>query len=124
MSIQLQKLGLKAKLFRGLGDSTRLSILESLREGEKSTSQIVDQVRQSQSNVSNHLACLLDCGLVKNRRQGRNIYYSLSDKKVSRLLEESDAILSEIARGIYECVNYEKEEHGDASDNIGCNNCR
>jgi DNA-binding transcriptional ArsR family regulator len=109
MSIQLQKLGLKAKLFRGLGDSTRLSILESLREGEKSTSQIVDQVRQSQSNVSNHLACLLDCGLVKNRRQGRNIYYSLSDKKVSRLLEESDAILSEIARGIYECVNYEQD---------------
>jgi DNA-binding transcriptional ArsR family regulator len=100
MSLQLQKLGLKAKLFRGLGDSTRLSILESLRAGEKSTSQIVEEVRQSQSNVSNHLACLLDCGLVKNRRQGRNIYYSLSDKKVSKLLEESDSILSEIAHGM------------------------
>jgi DNA-binding transcriptional ArsR family regulator len=122
MSLQLQKLTLKAKLFRGLGDSTRLSILESLRAGEKSTSQIVEEVGQSQSNVSNHLACLLDCGLVKNRRQGRNIYYSLSDKKVSKLLEESDAILFEIAREIYECVNYEKEDddHGD----IGCNNCR
>lgn len=109
MSIQLQKLGLKAKLFRGLGDSTRLSILESLRAGEKSTSQIVEQVGQSQSNVSNHLACLLDCGLVKNRRQGRNIYYSLSDNKVSKLLEESDSILSEIANRIYVCVNYTNE---------------
>lgn len=109
MSIHLQKLSLKAKLFRGLGDPTRLSILESLREGEKSTSQIVQEVSQSQSNVSNHLACLLDCGLVKNRREGRNIYYSLSDKKVSKLLQESDIILSEIARGIYECVNYEQE---------------
>jgi DNA-binding transcriptional ArsR family regulator len=117
VSLQLQKLGLKAKLFRGLGDSTRLSILESLRAGEKSTSQIVEEVEQSQSNVSNHLACLLDCGLVKNRRQGRNIYYCLSDKKVSKLLEESDAILSEIARGIYECVNYEQ-------DTAECKECK
>ncbi len=123
MSLQLQKLGLKAKLFRGLGDSTRLSILESLRAGEKSTSQIVEEIGQSQSNVSNHLSCLLDCGLVKNRRQGRNIYYSLSDRKVSKLLEESDAILSEIARGIYECINYEKEEE-DEDDDIGCTNCK
>ena len=106
MSISLQKLGLKAKLFRGLGDPTRLSILETLRDGEKSATQIVQKIDQSQSNVSNHLACLLDCGLVKNRREGRNIYYSLSDKKVSTLLQESDVILSEIARGIYECVNY------------------
>jgi DNA-binding transcriptional ArsR family regulator len=109
MSIQLQKLGLKAKLFRGLGDPTRLLILETLRKGEKTTSQIVLETGQSQSNVSNHLACLLDCGLVKNRRQGKNIFYSISDKKVSRILEESDAVLSEIARGIYECVNYNED---------------
>jgi DNA-binding transcriptional ArsR family regulator len=108
VSIQLQRLGLKAKLFRGLGDSTRLSILESLREGEKPTSQIVKETGHSQSNVSNHLACLLDCGLVKNRRQGKNIFYSLGDKKVSKLLEESDAILSDIAYGIYACVNYNR----------------
>ena len=110
VSIHLQKLGLKAKLFRGLGDSTRLSILESLREGEKATSQIVKETGQSQSNVSNHLACLLDCGLVKNRRQGKNIFYSLGNKKVSKLLEESDATLSEIAHDIYACVNYNEEK--------------
>ena len=106
MSIQLQRLSLKAKLFRGLGDSTRLSILEALRNGEKSTTHIVNETNQAQSNVSNHLSCLLDCGLVQNRRQGKNIFYSISNKKVAKLLEESDAILSEIARGVYECVNY------------------
>ena len=109
MSIQLQKLSLKAKLFRGLGDSTRLSILESLRKGEKTTSEIVKETGQGQSNVSNHLSCLLDCGLVQNRRQGKNIFYSISNKKVSKLLEESDVILSDIAKGIYECVNYNEE---------------
>jgi len=62
MSIQLQRLSLKAKLFRGLGDSTRLSILELVRDGEKSASEIVKGTGHSQSNVSNHLSCLLDCG--------------------------------------------------------------
>jgi DNA-binding transcriptional ArsR family regulator len=109
MSIQLQKLSLKAKLFRGLGDSTRLSILESLRRGEKTTSEIVKETGQRQSNISNHLACLLDCGLVRSRRKGKNIFYSISNKKVAKLLEESDAILSDIAKGIYECVNYNEE---------------
>jgi DNA-binding transcriptional ArsR family regulator len=109
MSIQLQRLSLKAKLFRGLGDSTRLSILELLRDSEKSTSEIVKDTGHSQSNVSNHLSCLLDCGLVQNRREGKSIFYSLRNKKVSKILEESDAILSEVARGIYECVNYNEE---------------
>lgn len=109
MSIQLQKLSLKAKLFRGLGDPTRLSILECLRKGEKTTSEIVQEIGQGQSNVSNHLSCLLDCGLVQNRRQGKNIFYSISSVKVAKLLAESDAILSDIARGIYECVNYNEE---------------
>jgi DNA-binding transcriptional ArsR family regulator len=110
MSIQIQRLNLKAKLFRGLGDSTRLSILESLRKDEKTTSQIVAETNQNQSNISNHLSCLLDCGLVKNRRQGKNIFYRLESSKVSKLLEESDAILSELARGIYECVNYNEDQ--------------
>ena len=109
MSIQLQKLSLKAKLFRGLGDSTRLSILESLRKGEKTTTDIIKETGKGQSNVSNHLSCLLDCGLVQNRRQGKNIFYSISNKKISKILEESDSILSDIARGIYECVNYKEE---------------
>jgi len=108
-SIELQRLTLKAKLFRGLGDSTRLSILECLRSGEKSNSQIVEETGHSQPNVSNHLSCLLDCGLVQNRREGKNIFYSLRNKKVSKILEECDVILSEVARGIYECVNYNEE---------------
>jgi DNA-binding transcriptional ArsR family regulator len=109
MSIQVQKLSLKAKLFRGLGDATRLSILEALREGEKSASEIVKEVGQNQSNVSNHLACLLDCGLVANRRDKKNIFYRLNSKKVANLLEESDSLLSEIINGLYLCVNYNEE---------------
>jgi DNA-binding transcriptional ArsR family regulator len=106
VSIQVQRLSLKAKLFRGLADTTRLSIIESLRDGEKTTSEIVQETKHNQSNVSNHLACLLDCGLVKNRREGKNIFYNLNNTKVAKLLEESDVVLSEIVRGLYHCINY------------------
>lgn len=46
--------------------------------GEKSNSQIVEETGQSQSNVSNHLSCLIDCGFVQNRRDGKKIFYSSS----------------------------------------------
>ncbi len=120
VSIQLQRLSLKAKLFRGLADTTRLSILDSLRNGEKTTSEIVKETNQNQSNISNHLACLLDCGLVANRREGKNIYYKLSNEQVIKLLEESDTLLSVIAYGIFQCVNYnvsDKEKTG-----LSCSN--
>jgi DNA-binding transcriptional ArsR family regulator len=109
MSIQPQKYYLKAKLFRGLSDSTRLSILEVLRRGEKTTTEIVKEIGQGQSNVSNHLSCLLDCGLVQNRRQGKNIFYSIGNKKVTKILQDSDEILSDVAKAIYECVNYNEK---------------
>lgn len=112
MSMRHEKLKLKAKLFRGLGDSTRLAILELLRKCEHTASQIVEETGQSQSNVSNHLACLLDCGLVKNRRDGKNIIYSIADKKVSKILEEGDTILSDVADRIYSCVNYNEKPRG------------
>ena len=55
VSIQMQKTIIKSKIIRGLADTTRLSILESLREGEKTTSEIVKETKHNQSNVSNHL---------------------------------------------------------------------
>ena len=117
ISINIQKLSLKAKLFRGLADTTRLSILESLRNGEKTTSQIVKETSQNQSNISNHLACLLDCGLVRNRREGKNVFYKLNNEQVARLLKESDSVLTEIISGLYNCVNYNNESLVDIRKN-------
>ena len=104
----VSNLELKAKLFRGFGDVTRLSILESLLDKEKTVTEISELVGQSQSNVSNHLSCLFECGLVKTRRDGKNRFYSLGDKRVVKLLNQTDSILSGIADGIYSCVNYRK----------------
>ncbi|MDF0682035.1 MAG: metalloregulator ArsR/SmtB family transcription factor [Candidatus Nitrosocosmicus sp.] len=116
ISINIQRLSLKAKLFRGLADTTRLSILESLRRGEKTTSEIVKETNQNQSNISNHLSCLLDCGLVRNRREGKNVFYDLNNERITRLLEESDSVLTEIVNGLYNCVNYNNESLVDVQD--------
>lgn len=104
-----QALSLKAKLYRGFADRSRLSILEALRDGALSVSAIVEATGLSQSNVSNHLACLSDCGLVTREQEGRYVYYQLSDPRIDDLLALADAVLSDAARGVYECTRYVTE---------------
>lgn len=97
---------LQAKLFRGFADPSRLSILNALREGEQTVSQVVEITGFTQPNVSNHLSCLRDCGLVTVRQQGRFSYYSLGDDRVAKLLLLADELLADVARGVYECTHY------------------
>ena len=66
---KVEQLELKAKLFRGFGDVTRLSILEAILDEEKTVTEISEELDHSQSNISNHLSCLFECGLVKTRRE-------------------------------------------------------
>jgi DNA-binding transcriptional ArsR family regulator len=97
---------LQAKLFRGLADPSRLSILRALRNGPMAVGEIVKATGMKQPNVSNHLACLRDCGLVAVETQGRFAYYQLSDGRVGALLQLGDELLADVARGIYECTRY------------------
>jgi len=97
---------LQAKLFRGFAVPSRLAILEALREGERTVSDLVETTGLTQPNVSNHLSCLRDCGLVTARQQGRFVYYSLRDERVAKLLLLADELLADVARGVYECTRY------------------
>lgn len=99
-------IALQAKLFRGFADPSRLSILEALMDGEHTVSEIVQTTGLTQPNVSNHLSCLRDCGLVNLRQQGRFAYYSLSDERVAKLLLLADELLADVAKGVYECTRY------------------
>jgi DNA-binding transcriptional ArsR family regulator len=97
---------LQAKLFRGFADPSRLSILQALCSGEQHVGDLVKNTGLTQPNVSNHLSCLRDCGLVTVRQQGRFAYYSLSDDRVAGLLLLADELLADVARGVYECTRY------------------
>jgi ArsR family transcriptional regulator, cadmium/lead-responsive transcriptional repressor len=106
LNTKLSAVALKAKLFRGLADASRLAILDTLRAEPRTVTQIVEETSLTQSNVSNHLACLLDCGLIVRETQGRFAYYQLSDERVRTLLVTCDELLAEVAKGVYECVHY------------------
>ena len=103
---------LKAKLFRGFSDPSRLNILEALRDGPKTVGEIVEFTGLSQSNTSNHLGCLYDCGLVSRQQNGRFVRYQLSDERVADLLRLADELLVDVARGVYECVRYNLDSEG------------
>jgi ArsR family transcriptional regulator len=59
-----------------------LEILNLLRQGERSVSQLAEQVGHSLANTSQHLAVLRDKGVVVARREGVNIYYQVSNPKI------------------------------------------
>lgn len=99
---------LKAKLFRGLSDPSRLSILEALRDGEETVSGLVARTGLSQPNVSAHLSCLKDCGLVVGRQEGRFVYYSLADSRTMDVLRLIEGILSDVAERVYSCTRYKE----------------
>jgi len=97
---------LKAKLFRGFSDPSRLAILEALRAGPLTVTEVIETTGLTQSNTSSHLACLRDCGLVSRDQQGRFVRYRLSEKRVETLLRVADELLADVARGVYECTRY------------------
>ena len=108
LSAENLELELKAKLFRGFADTSRLSILESLRTQPLNVSEIVQATGLSQSNISNHLGCLRNCGLVMSEQRGRYIYYRLTDDRIDGLLRMAEEVLSDVANGVYQCTRYER----------------
>ncbi len=100
---------LHAAICQTLANPKRLEILDRLREGERSVGQLAEDMRLSQSNVSQHLAVMRQHGIVVTRREGLSIYYRIANPKITKacglmrqvLVEhlESRAALAEIARG-------------------------
>ncbi len=96
----------RAKLFRGLGDPSRLSILETLMNGPRKVHEIVAATGLTQPNVSSHLACLRDCGLVDSEQAGKFVVYRLSDPRIHQMIDLAGSLVADVARGVYECTRY------------------
>src|SRR2546425_3952735 len=95
---------LVAKYFRGLGDPTRVRILELLRDqGELPVGELVARLDLPQPKVSNHLACLRWCGFVEARREYRTVYNRIADKRVLKMLALAHALLDDNSEHIAAC---------------------
>jgi ArsR family transcriptional regulator len=78
-------------LFKALGEETKHRILKILLDSELCACEIPIKIKRTQSNCSMHLAKLLEWGLIKHRRVGKMILYSIKDKRMAdafKLLEK------------------------------------
>ena len=75
-----------AELFKVFGDSTRIRILYALFESELCVLDIAQILNMTQSAISHQLRVLKQARLVRNRREGKQIYYSLADEHVRTII--------------------------------------
>ena len=84
-----------AELFKVFGDSTRIKILWALDEAEMCVCDIAFLLNMTQSAVSHQLRVLKQADLVKNRRDGKNVFYSLDDEHVKQIFNQGLIHISE-----------------------------
>jgi ArsR family transcriptional regulator, cadmium/lead-responsive transcriptional repressor len=96
---------LRAALFHGFSDRSRLRILEALSRGELRVGDIVAVTGLTQSNASTHLACLWGCGLVARERRGREVFYRLVDG-VADVFAATDRVLEHAGETVGACPRY------------------
>ncbi len=86
---------LHAEICQTFSNPKRLEILNLLRDGEKSVNTLVQMAGISQSNLSQHLGILRRKGIVQTRREGLNIYYSITNPKIIKAFDIMREILYE-----------------------------
>lgn len=108
--IALPEHELLARVFRTLGDATRLRLLETLLEaGEATQRDLVDAVGAPQPRVSEHLRCLVWCGLVAAERRGRATVYRILDPRAEQFLALARGFLADNAAAVGCCTVLDAE---------------
>ncbi|AMU21468.1 ArsR/SmtB family transcription factor [Mycobacteroides abscessus] len=84
-----EQVGLVVEVFRMLADATRVRVLWALTVGELSVNELADLVGKPAASVSQHLAKLRMARLVRTRRDGTTVYYSLENEHVEQLVTDA-----------------------------------
>lgn len=102
--VLLTETELLARLFRALGDATRLRIVELLiKEPDLHQAEIVRRLGVSQARASEHLACLVWCGFVESSTDGRRTIYRVANRQVPALVERARRFLDQDEAQIASC---------------------
>lgn len=80
-------MGEVAERFKALGEPARLQLLQALRSGERSVTELVDITGLGQANVSKHLQQLVSCGYLKRRKEGTFVFYAIASDDVFMLCD-------------------------------------
>jgi len=82
----MEKKSKELEILKALADETRLNIVKLLLDGEKCVCELFPFLKRTQSTTSLQLELLKNAGIIKSERRGRRVYYSISDKKIYKLL--------------------------------------
>jgi DNA-binding transcriptional ArsR family regulator len=94
----------KAEFFKTLGHPARIRVLELLSEREHSVAEMLPDVGIEAANLSQQLAVLRRAGLVTTRKEGSNVFYSLTSPHVAELLAVARLILTGVITGQMELL--------------------
>ncbi|SRR5579859_529649 len=90
----------KAEFFKALAHPLRIAVLDALRDGELGVNELCTLLRVEQSTLSQQLAVLRGRDIVAGRKEGLNVYYSVRDKAVFRLLDVAKEIFNNHLIGV------------------------
>ncbi|MFI6576490.1 ArsR/SmtB family transcription factor [Nocardiopsis sp. NPDC050513] len=99
-----------ARFGRALADPIRCRVLLALRDGPAHPAELAEELDIGRTRLSNHLACLRDCGLVVTVPVGRRIRYELADPRLSHALDDLRAAV----------IAVESDRRCDGEDETGC----
>ena len=89
-----------ARFGRALADPIRCRILIALRDGPAHPADLAETLEISRTRLSNHLACLRDCGLVVAVPEGRRVRYELADRRLGHALDDLRAAVLAVAADV------------------------
>ena len=87
-----------AEMCKVFSNSTRLEILNLLRDKERSVTELIEKTKLSQANISQHLSIMKSKGIVTSSRKGKNIYYKLTNPKIIKAFDIIREVLTERLR--------------------------
>ena len=106
---QREKNELRTTILKALANLTRICIMEKLREGSHSVSQLSERVQSDISTVSKHLSILKSAGLIEDKKDGTSVYYSLTTDSILDILASIDVV---IRRNYEQYRDFFKQEVG------------
>ena len=87
------------RFFEVFANKTRLKIIESLLKSDKNVTQIYENIKEEQSNVSHNLKILYECNFITKKRQGKNIIYSINKETIKPMLDIVNKHVSKFCKG-------------------------
>lgn len=101
----IQHRDLRAEICNALAHPLRIKILEKLRGGPCCVCRIIPHVGAGQSNVSHHLSILKNAGIVRSQKKGMEVWYEVSDRRIFRILDLINELLTGQIRQNHELLN-------------------